>query len=262
MSAPRTPDEIFQRAVEEGARRLDQTTVELLSTSFIAGFTIVFGVAAAGIAHAAVEPVLGPVAGVVAALAFAPALVFLVVGRTELFNENFFDPTAAAVVADDDWLVGPLLRLWVLTFAFNFAGVVPLTALVAVDGTLPGGAPDALAGMAVAIAHRTPTAAFASAVVGGALVALLSFLLQAVDGASSRIALAYLVGFLLALGPFDHVVVTVSHVYLGTLFGAPLGYRTLFETMAVATAGNLAGGLGLVTLSHVARVEGSDGSAA
>ena len=42
------PAEIFQRAVEEGQRRLDQSTLELVSTSFIAGFTIVFGIAALG----------------------------------------------------------------------------------------------------------------------------------------------------------------------------------------------------------------------
>ena len=35
------PAEIFHRAVEEGERRLDQSLLELVSTSFIAGFTIV-----------------------------------------------------------------------------------------------------------------------------------------------------------------------------------------------------------------------------
>lgn len=45
-----------------------------------------------------------------------------------------------------------------------------------------------------------------SAVVGGALVALLSFLLQGVHGVGGRMALAFMVGFLLAVGPFNHVV--------------------------------------------------------
>nr|WP_277542900.1 hypothetical protein [Halomicroarcula sp. FL173] len=31
----RTPEEIFERAVEEGQRRLDQSLLELVSTSFI-----------------------------------------------------------------------------------------------------------------------------------------------------------------------------------------------------------------------------------
>lgn len=42
------PAEIFHRAVEEGERRLDQSLLEPVSTSFIAGFTIVFGIVALG----------------------------------------------------------------------------------------------------------------------------------------------------------------------------------------------------------------------
>ena len=257
VSVAPDPSEIFQRAVEEGNRRLDQTTLELVSTSFIAGFTVVFGIAALGIAHAAVEPQFGDVARLAGGLAFAPAIVFLVVGRAELFNENFFDPTAAAVENDDSWILGPLVRLWALTLVFNFVGGVILATFMVVEGTLPTGTAEALVSTAEEIAHRQPVAVFASAVVGGALVALLSFLLQAVQSVGSRIVVSYMVGFLLTLGPFDHVVVSVLHVFFGILFGGAIGYGGLFETMAVSTAGNLVGGLGLVTLSHIAQVKGA-----
>jgi len=256
-SAP-DPDEIFDRAVEEGNRRLDQSTLELLSTSFIAGFTVVFGIAALGIVHAAFASEFGAIAGVAGSLAFAPALAFLVVGRTELFNENFFDPVAAAVESDEGWLLGPLARLWVLTFVFNFVGAVPFAAIIAVEGTLPQGSAEALAGIAETLVGRSTVAAFASAVVGGALVTLLSFMLEAVNSVGSRISLSLMVGFLLALGPFDHVVVTVVHVYFGVLFGGGVGYPALFETMAVATAGNLVGGIGLGTFSHVTQAMGAE----
>jgi len=57
---------------------------------------------------------------------------------------------------------------------------------------------------------------FASAIIGGALVSLLSYLLEAVNSVRSRITIAYIVGFLLALGPFDHVIVTAIHVFSGS----------------------------------------------
>jgi len=101
------PDEIFDRAVEEGERRLDQSLLELTATSFIAGFTIVFGIAALGVVDALVEPRFGDVAHIAGALAFGVGVVFLVVGRTELFNENFFDPAAKAIDEDGSWLLGP-----------------------------------------------------------------------------------------------------------------------------------------------------------
>lgn len=253
MPVAPAPPEIFRRAVEEGERRLDQSVVELASTSFIAGFTIVFGIVGQGIVHAAVEPQFGAVAKVAGALAFGPGLVFLVVGRAELFNENFFDPTAALVERRDPGLLRSLLRLWVLTFAFNAAGGVLLVLVMSVDGTLPPGTAESLSTTAEEIAHRDPAPRFASAIAGGTLVSLLSFLLVAVDSAGSRIVLAYAVGVLLALGPFDHVIVTGLHVLFGILSGAPVGYGTLVPVTVVATAGNLVGGVGLVTTTHVAQ---------
>jgi uncharacterized membrane-anchored protein len=43
------PDEIFDRAIAEGDRRMDQSLLELAATSVIAGWTIFFGVVAGGL---------------------------------------------------------------------------------------------------------------------------------------------------------------------------------------------------------------------
>ncbi|WP_254763967.1 formate/nitrite transporter family protein [Natrinema marinum] len=257
MSVAPDPAEIFDRAVEEGERRLDQSLLELVSTSFIAGFTIVFGIAALGVVDALVEPQFGAVAHIAGALAFGVGVVFLVVGRTELFNENFFDPAATAADRDGSWLLGPLVRLWTVTFVFNLVGGFLFALVFAVDGVLPSGTAHALGRTAEEIVRRPRRAMFASAIVGGALVSMLSFLLEGVNTVRSRITLAYIVGFLLALGPFDHVIVTAIHVFFGMLFDPRITYGTLFETIVIATAGNLVGGLGLVTFTHVAQVRGA-----
>jgi formate/nitrite transporter FocA (FNT family) len=260
MAVAPDPSEIFDRAAEEGQRRLDQSMLELASTSVIAGFTIVFGHIALGIVEGLVEPEFGEVAKVAGALAFGFGLVFLVVGRAELFNENFFDPVAAAVEESGSWLVSPILRLWTVTFALNLVGGVPFVLLLSIEGALPPSAATALSETAVELARRTAAAEFAKAFTGGALVTLMSYLLQAVDGVGGRIAVAYIVGVLLALGPFDHVIVTVLHLAFGLFLGAEVGLLSLAETTVVTTAGNLVGGLGLVTLTHVAQVKGASGS--
>ncbi|MFC4550629.1 MULTISPECIES: formate/nitrite transporter family protein [Halorussus] len=257
MSVAPDPSEIFQRAVEEGERRLDQSMLELVSTSFIAGFTVVFGMIALGIVEGAFEPRFGEIAKVAGALAFGVALVFLVVGRTELFNENFFDPTAKAVDADDTWMVGSLIRLWVVTFALNLVGGGLFVYLLSVEGALTPGAVHVLTRTAEEIVHRRALPEFVKGITGGALVSLLSFMLEAVDSVGSRITVSYVVGVLLTLGPFDHVIVTILHVLFGLFLGANIGLGALAVTTAVVTAGNLVGGLGLVTLSHVAQVKGA-----
>ncbi|WP_135826339.1 formate/nitrite transporter family protein [Halorussus ruber] len=258
MSVAPDPVEIFDRAVEEGERRLDQSMLELVATSFIAGFTVVFGIVALGIVEAFVEPGFGHgIAKIGGSLAFGVALVFLVVGRTELFNENFFDPVAKAVEADDSWLVGPLVRLWSVTFALNLVGGVLFIAVLSVEGALPTGTQEALVTFAHEVVHRRTSAEFAKGIVGGTLVALLSFLLEAVNSVASRIAVAYVVGVLLTVGVFDHVIVTMLHVVFGMFLGANIALGELAVTTGVVTAGNLVGGLGLVTLTHVAQWKGA-----
>lgn len=260
MAVAPAPSEIFHRAVEEGERRLDQSLLELVSTGFIAGFTVVFGLAALGVVHALTEPVLGEAAAVAGALAFALGLVFLVVGRAELFSEDFFDPAATAVSRRESGVAYRLLRLWSVTLALNLVGGALFALVAAVPGVLPEGAAHALGRVAEELVGRGPWAGFASAVVGGALITLMSFLLQASGGVGSRIAVAYSVGFLLAAGPFDHVVVSALHVFFGVLFGAPVGWGDLGVVIGLATAGNVVGGLGLVTLSHMAQAKGAEES--
>jgi formate-nitrite transporter family protein len=80
-------------------------------------------------------------------------------------------------------------------------------------------------------------------------------MLAGADSVASRIIMAYFIGFLLALGPFDHVIVTTLHLFLGILFGAPIGFGDLVTVMGIVTVGNFVGGVGLVTFSHVAQAK-------
>ena len=232
--------------------------LELVATGFIAGFTIVFGVLAMGIVEGLAEPAMGELARVLGALAFAIGIVLLIVGRAELFSENFFDPIAAMFKFRRAGAAARLARLWSVTLAFNLVGAALMLFVLSAEGALPSGASEALTKMAQEIAEREPLHTLARAVVGGALVSLLSYLVIAADGTGARILLAYLVGFLLALGPFDHVVVSVIHLGFGLVLEADIGALALTEVTALAIVGNLIGGVGLVTLSHAAQALGSE----
>ena len=258
MAVAPSPDEIYRRAEQEGRRRLDMPPLEQVSTGFIAGVTIVFGITALGVVEGLVEPQVasGP-ARVLGALAFGIGLVFLVVGRSELFTENFFDPVATAISRGVRASAGRLLRLWSLTLVLNLVGGAVLIAVLSVDGALPDGAHDQLDQLAEETAARAWSATLARAVLAGALLTLLSYLLHAVDGVGGRIAVSYMAGFLVALGPFDHVVVSVLHLLFGLLLDASVSWLDLLENAGLATVGNLLGGLLLITLTHTAQVKGS-----
>ncbi|XTZ14420.1 formate/nitrite transporter family protein [Micromonospora echinospora] len=234
------------------------TALEQASTGFIAGVTIVFGIVALGVTRELVAPDYASGIGqLIGALAFGIGLVFVVVGRTELFTENFFDPVAAAVARRRASAVGQLARLWLLVLLLNFAGGAVMAAVFTVRGTLPAGAHETLALVAEEIAAKEGLATFTRGIAAGTLLTLLSYLLHAVRSAGSRIALAYVVGFFLALGPFDHVVVSGLHLLFGIWLDAHVSYADLGLNVLLAGAGNLVGGLLLMTLTHAVQARGA-----
>ncbi len=255
MVAP-SLSEIFDRAVTEGERRLDQSWLALVSSSFIAGTTIVFGIIALSIVRAAVESYGSGVATIAGALAFGIGLVLLIIGRAELVTENFFDPVATVAERNKPGDLKRLFRLWGVTFVLNLVGGGLLAVFLSIEGVLPEGAPGVLNTLAEEIAERRAAVGFFKAIIGGALITLLSFLLQAVNSVSSRMVVAYMIGFLLTLGHFDHIIVTDMLLIFGLLLGAEVGLGTLVGSTAIVTAGNLVGGLGLVTLTHIEQARG------
>lgn len=258
MSVAPDPQQIYEAAETEGERRLLMPPLEQLSTAFIAGVTIVFGIAALGVVQALVEPAVGVgPAKLFGALAFAIGLVFLVVGRSELFTENFFDPVAAALDPGRGAGWRRLARLWLFTLLLNLVGGAILVAVLTIEGALPQGAPETLTTVAEEITAKSHVATFARAILAGALLTLLSYMLHAVTSVRERITVAYMVGFLVALGPFDHVVVSALHLLFGVWLGGDIGYADIGANIAVSGAGNLVGGLLLITLTHSAQVKGA-----
>lgn len=256
MPSALKPADIFKKAAGEGERRLQQSLMALLATGFIAGFTIIFGSAAQALVHSAAQPHFGGFASVLGALGFGLGVVFLILGRAELFSENFFDPIATAFEQKERHMVWRLARLWVLTFVLNIIGGTILILVFSVEGALHSEARNSIISMASELAHRNPGATFARSIVGGALVALLSFLIIAAETSGARAMAAYAVGVLLALGPFEHVVVSLLHMTFGLLIGADLNALHLAKVGTISLVGNLIGGIGLVTLSHAAQALG------
>src|SRR5690606_33061889 len=93
---------------------------KVATTRFMAGVTMCWA-SWLGVTAAHVEPALGRELGTLAgAIAFAIGLV--VVGWTDLFSENLFDPVAAAVAGGGKAVWGKLLWLWVSILALNLVG--------------------------------------------------------------------------------------------------------------------------------------------
>src|SRR4051794_30742006 len=172
MGAPE-PEEIYERTREEGARRLERPILEVISTALAAGFDIIAGVVALVLVEAQLEHVMGThAAHFVGSIAFGIGFVFLIVGRGELFTENFLVPIAGLENRGGGggrtW--GGLLRLWGLSPIFNVIGGTVIIFIVTAHGVLPKGTGTALKDVAQKLHANHPLTLFLSAVFAGALI--------------------------------------------------------------------------------------------
>lgn len=233
-------------SVEEGARRLHRTWPSLLATGIVGGVDIGFGVLGLLLVRDATgSQMLG-------ALAFGVGFIALSLADSELFTENFFLPVAALVGRRGT--VYDLVRLWTGTLVSNLAGGWLFMGLVVI-------AFPALRHTIIEVGSHEPhmgigAAAFAAAVLAGALMTLMTWMEQGSDSAAARLVAAVATAFLLGAGPLNHVIVSSLEAFAALQAGASFGYLSWLGAMAFAGLGNLAGGIGFVTLLRLVQAGG------
>jgi formate/nitrite transporter FocA (FNT family) len=260
MATAPEPHEIYRRTKEEGERRLSRPPLELLATAFVAGIDVAFGIAALGIVHALlVEPFGEGVATLGGSIAFGVAFVSIVVGRSELFTENFLVPVAGLDARDrGSWR--KLLELWTVSPFVNLLGGASVLLVVTSHGVLPEGTGAALVTVAGHLDDNSLLTAFLSAVAAGAVITIMTWLVEGADSTGVRLAVAWIGGTLLALGAFNHVIVATLELFAGIRYGGDLGWSDLAANAGVAAAGNLIGGVLFVTLTRFGQAKGSERS--
>jgi formate-nitrite transporter family protein len=72
-----------------------------------------------------------------------------------------------------------------------------------------------------------------------------------------RIAVAWTVGAMLALGALNHVIVATLELVAGIRYGAEVAWNDVAANFSVALGGNMLGGLLFVTLTRFGQAVGS-----
>jgi formate/nitrite transporter FocA (FNT family) len=252
----RAPDEIWQAATEEGERRVRRSTGALLSTGFVGGFDVMLGVLVSVAATGALTSSIGAEpAHLVGSLFFGIGFVLVIVGRGELFTENFLVPVGS-VLAGRARLSG-LARLWSATFLANYVGILLIALVLSTSGVLKPATLEATGPIADTLVGRDWLPAFLSAVVAGAVMTLLTWLAHAAENEGARVLIALLIGVVIALPTMNHAVVSFGELVLAVFSDhsdASLG--EIVRTLVCAIVGNVVGGLGLVTLNRFVMARG------
>ena len=238
-------EETFLRAVDEGRRRLSRRTLPLLATGALGGVDVGTGVLALLVVEHETESVL------LAGLAFSIGFVALSLARSELFTEDFLVPVTTVLARQARLRM--LVRLWVGTLLANLVGGWAFTWLV-MRG-YPQLADTAIKAGAFYVDLGLGVRAFSLAVLGGAVITLMTWMQHSTESTGVKLVPAVTGGFLLAAGQLNHAIVNSLLMFSALHTGrAPFGYLQWLETAGLAAAGNLVGGLLLVTLLRVFQV--------
>ena len=236
--------ESLERIVEEGGPRLHRSWSALLATGAVGGLDVATGVLALLGVYATTHSHL------LAGLAFSIGLIALLLGHSELFTEGFLVPVT--VVAAGKARLVDLARLWVGVLAANLAGGWIITWLIM-------RAFPELAGQAIeAGRHYTGLGinlrSFCLAVLGGGMITLMTRMQHGTESVPARIVAAVAAGFVLAGLQLDHSILDSLLIFCGLHTGhSPYGYVAWLGWLGWALLGNIAGGIGLVTVLRLVR---------
>ena len=247
------PETIYERTKEEGQRRLTRPVAEEMSTALAAGFDITAGIVVMALLISLLQHHFGkPAAEVFGAVGFGVGFVFLIVGRGELFTENFLVPIAGLDHEDNDrrpWR--NLVKLWTISPVFNILGGLVMILILSVHSVLPYGAGEPLVETAQRIHANGVLALFLSAVFAGALITAMTWFVEAQATMMPRVVIGWICGSILALGHFNHAIVVTLELIFGYRYGAHFNWAFIPGNFLLAAAGNLIGGVGLVTLNRL-----------
>lgn len=96
----------------------------------------------------------------------------------------------------------------------------------------------------------------------GALITVMTWFVEGQEQMLVRVVVAWLAGTFLALGGFDHVIVATVELIVGLRFGAHVPVSFVVENFFLAAAGNLIGGVGLVTTNRFTQARSGGGGRA
>jgi len=238
-------EDTLQRTVDEGRRRMSRKWLPLLSTGMVGGIDVGTGVMALLVVEARTGDKL------LAGLAFSVGFIALTLARSELFTEDFLVPVSAVIARQSRFRL--LVRLWVATAAMNLVGGWVFTGLVV------AGYPDVRKTAAEAGQHYIDLGlgwrAFALALLGGAVITLMTWMQHSTESTGVKLIPAVTTGFLLGGLQLNHAIVNSLLIFAGLHTGhTSYGYLDWAATAGWAALGNMIGGIALVTLLRILQV--------
>lgn len=246
--------DIYEQVANNARQELGRSGVALFISGIAGG--IFMGLSGLGnaIALALLTPAGAkptPFSLFVAKMFYPLGFIAVILGRSQLFTENTLYPVAL-VLAEKRHL-WKTLRLWCIVLTANILGAMAFAALASFTEALRPDFASALSGLGIEAIHRSTGAIFWSGVVGGWIIATVAWLVSGSHSITGSVMIIWMLAFVVGLGRFAHCIAASGEI-LTTVFLGQAPVMAYLRWLLLAVAGNICGGVGMVTLLEYGQV--------
>jgi formate-nitrite transporter family protein len=248
LSRPSAKD-IYVEVASNARDELKRSTLSLAISGFAGG--IFMGLSGLGVAVASAQLGASPAALFIAQMFYPLGFLVVILGRAQLFTENTLYPVALSLAERKYHL--HTLRLWATVLAANLCGTFSFALLAARTPALQPKILAELAHLGQASVQQASPSIFWSAVVAGWVIAMVAWLVSASHSITGSALVIWTLTFVIGLGHFAHCIAGSAEV-LTTVLMHQAGWTSFARWLSLAVAGNVTGGVVIVTLLEYGQV--------
>lgn len=240
---------IFEPLVKQGEVELQRPLLTLILSGFIAGLDIGFGPLAMAVVAGRLHESFGmPTDRAVffGSFLYPLGFIFVVCGKSELFTENTLTPVAGLLAGEGT--IARLARRWGIILSMNLVGTAVFSVFVAHTSVVFDPYRPIYRAMGMPLVSHSFLQAMLAGIFGGWLIALMAWLVEAVEGGAAQILVIYIVTYLVVGLLLYHCIIGSIEVLLALFAGAPITWgEWITAFLAPAVIGNIIGGVVFVT---------------
>ena len=250
-------EDIYAQVSDNARQELERPSLALSLSGFGGG--IFMGLSALG--PAIILSILGDgnTAQIIARMFYPMGFIVVIIGRSQLFTENTLYPVA--LVLTDKGQFWNTLRLWAVVLPSNVAGALTFASLCTLSPALSHPVVDSLAQLGLEALSKPTATVFWSGIMAGWIIATAAWLVSGSHSITGSVMIIWMLTFIVALGNFAHCIATSGEI-LTAVLQHKASWGGYLRWFAMAVAGNICGGVGMVTILQYGQVIFNENSSA
>jgi len=236
-------EDIYRQVASNARQELRRSNTALAISGFGGGAFM--GLSALGPAIAAMLLGEGATAQLISRMFYPLGFIVVIVGRSQLFTENTLYPVA--LVLQEKREFWHTMRLWSIVLPANILGALAFAMLAAWTPAMEPAIVHALTRHGMEGLAHPAVAIFWSGVIGGWIIALAAWLVSGSHSVTGSVMVIWMLTYIIGLGEFAHCVASSCEILVAVL-AHQASWGAYGEWLGLAVAGNVCGGVGLVTV--------------